>query len=92
MIFNREYDRTIEAGSQIVIDGHRKLQFKGERCDPNVFDVALENPLLSTFVELLDAADLEDLFLCAGMFRFLLSHCFFVASSSIISLTSIFHV
>lgn len=68
IIFHREYDRTIETGSQIVIDGHRKLQFEGERCDLNILDVARENPLLSAFVELLDAADLDDIFLCAGMF------------------------
>jgi hypothetical protein len=66
MVFQRAYERTIETDSQIVIDGHRRLQFEGERCDQNIFDVASENPLLSTFVELLDAAKLEDLFLCAG--------------------------
>lgn len=66
MVFQRAYERTIETDSQIVIDGHRRLQFEGERCDQNIFDVASENPLLSTFVELLDAAMLEDLFLCAG--------------------------
>jgi NDP-sugar pyrophosphorylase family protein len=47
-------------------NGHRNLQFEGDRCKPNVIDVAENIPLLSTFVQLLDAAGLEDIFLCAG--------------------------
>lgn len=47
---------------------HRKLQYAGELCDPNVIDVARDEPQLSTFVQLIEAANLEDLFLCAGPF------------------------
>jgi uncharacterized surface protein with fasciclin (FAS1) repeats len=49
----------------------RELQFEGPGCDMNVFDVAKEIPSLSTFVSLIEAAYLEDLFLCAGPFSVL---------------------
>ena len=45
----------------------RSLQFEGERCSPNAFDVASNDPELSIFVELIEAANLQDIFLCAGM-------------------------
>jgi len=45
---------------------HRKLQFEGARCTPSVSDEVAENPLLTTFNELLELAGLEDIFLCAG--------------------------
>jgi transforming growth factor-beta-induced protein len=51
--------------------GHRQLQYQGERCDVNALDVARDNPDLTTFVQLMDAADLDDLFLCAGPFTIL---------------------
>lgn len=51
--------------------GHRRLQFEGERCDVNVLDTAKENPDLTTFVTLVEAADLQDVFLCAGPFTIL---------------------
>jgi len=50
-------------------NGDRRLQFQGERCNSNAFDVALENPLLSTFVDLLNTAGLDDIFFCAGMYK-----------------------
>lgn len=49
----------------------RRLQFEGERCDDNVFDVARDNPDLTTFIQLIEAAGLEDLALCAGPFTVL---------------------
>lgn len=49
----------------------RHLQFQGPDCDMNVFDVARDTPELSTFVHLIEAAYLEDLFLCAGPFSIL---------------------
>ena len=67
VFLQRAHGQTYERDSQIDVDGHRQLQFEGERCDQNIFDVASANPLLSTFVELLDAANLEDIFLCAGV-------------------------
>ena len=51
--------------------GRRRLQYQGARCDPNVLDAARDNPDLSTFVSLIEAADLQDLFLCAGPFTVL---------------------
>jgi uncharacterized surface protein with fasciclin (FAS1) repeats len=51
---------------------HRKLQYKGRICDTNVIDVAREDMTLSTFVELVTLAGLEDLFLCAGPFTALI--------------------
>jgi transforming growth factor-beta-induced protein len=65
-IFHRDLDST-----SIENTGNRRLQYQGERCDPNVLDTARENPDLSTFVALIDAADLQDLFLCAGPFTVL---------------------
>jgi uncharacterized surface protein with fasciclin (FAS1) repeats len=47
---------------------HRDLQFDGERCTSNVLDAIRKNPDLSVFANLLKAANLEDLFLCAGPF------------------------
>ena len=46
----------------------RKLQYEGELCEPNVLEVALKNPILSTFTSLLEIAGLSDIFLCAGPF------------------------
>jgi transforming growth factor-beta-induced protein len=51
--------------------GSRRLQFQGPGCDMNVFEVAREIPSLSTFVSLVEAAHLEDLFMCAGPFSVL---------------------
>jgi transforming growth factor-beta-induced protein len=65
-IFHRDLDST-----GVESTGNRRLQYQGERCDPNVLDTARENPDLSTFVALIDAADLNDLFLCAGPFTVL---------------------
>jgi len=62
----------------------RTLQFEGELCAPNIFDVASLNPELSIFADLLQAANLDDIFFCAGkllpsIIRFcssaLLNHC-----------------
>ena len=47
---------------------HRNLQYSGELCDVNVIDTARQDPELSTFVQLIEAAGLVDLFLCAGPF------------------------
>ena len=44
----------------------RRLQYEGERCDDNVLEVASQNPEYSTFVSLVEAAGLEEIFLCAG--------------------------
>jgi transforming growth factor-beta-induced protein len=52
-------------------NGHRFLQYQGERCDSNVLDAARENPELSTFVSLIKQAGLADFFLCAGPFTVL---------------------
>lgn len=62
----RELAETGATDLDAIHHDHRKLQFEGERCNPSILDTASENPLLSTFVQLLDAADLEDIFLCAG--------------------------
>jgi uncharacterized surface protein with fasciclin (FAS1) repeats len=51
--------------------GSRRLQYQGARCDPNVLDSARDNPDLSTFVSLIEAAGLQDIFLCAGPFTVL---------------------
>lgn len=64
------FHRYLETTSFEAAD-HRQLQFQGERCNPNVFDVASKNPDLSTFVQLLKAAGLEDIFKCAGPFTLL---------------------
>ena len=50
----------------------RKLQNSGQICDPNVLDNARQDPNLSTAVMLIETAGLEDLFLCAGPFTFLI--------------------
>jgi len=47
----------------------RSLQYGGELCNPNAFDVASSNPDLSVFAELVYAANLEAIFLCAGKTR-----------------------
>jgi len=44
----------------------RSLQFEGQLCSPNTFDVASVDPDLSIFAELIEAANLQDIFLCAG--------------------------
>ena len=44
----------------------RSLPYGGELCKLNVFDVMSSNANLSIFVELIEAAELEDIFLCAG--------------------------
>ena len=67
--FFEHFDRQGQDETAIVSardNGHRQLQFEGDRCKPSVLDVADNIPLLSTFVQLLDAAGLEDIFLCAG--------------------------
>lgn len=70
--FFDHFDRQGQDESAIVSvgdHGHRTLQFDGDRCKPSIVDVAENNPLLSTFVQLLGAAGLEDIFLCAGEHR-----------------------
>jgi len=66
----RPHGRNLEeakaTSADAIIENHRRLQFQGERCRPSMIDTALDNPLLSNFVQLLDAADLADIFLCAG--------------------------
>ena len=64
--FHRKLEVENETGSRTIDGQHRQLQFEGERCRPNVIDVAQDIPLLDTLVELLNAAKLEDIFLCAG--------------------------
>lgn len=44
----------------------RSLQYGGELCKLNVLDVASSIAELSIFMELITAADLQDIFLCAG--------------------------
>jgi len=66
VFFHRNLEVEDEMGLTAIGDGHRKLQFEGARCRSNVIDVAQENPLLETFIELINAANLEDIFLCAG--------------------------
>jgi transforming growth factor-beta-induced protein len=46
----------------------RALQYDGERCSLNALDTMRLDPDLSKFVDLLEAAGLEDIFLCAGPF------------------------
>lgn len=53
-------------------DNRRRLQDGGEDCDPNVLETARQNPDLSTVVMLIEAADLADIFDCAGPFTALL--------------------
>jgi uncharacterized surface protein with fasciclin (FAS1) repeats len=49
----------------------RALQFEGELCDTNTFEVARMNPDLSIFVDLIEHANLDEIFLCAGPFTVL---------------------
>jgi uncharacterized surface protein with fasciclin (FAS1) repeats len=49
----------------------RALQFEGELCDTNTFEVAKMNPDLSIFVDLIEHANLEEIFSCAGPFTVL---------------------
>jgi uncharacterized surface protein with fasciclin (FAS1) repeats len=49
----------------------RRLQNDGALCDPNVLETAKLNKDLSTFVELLEIADLAELFMCSGPFTLL---------------------
>lgn len=44
----------------------RSLQFGGELCYPNAFVITSSNPDLSIFAELVEAANLEEIFLCTG--------------------------
>ena len=44
----------------------RTLQFEGELCAPNTIDVATLHPELSIFADLVQAANLDDIFFCAG--------------------------
>lgn len=67
--FNSLFHRDLDSKS--LETGNRRLQYQGARCDPNVLDAARENPDLSTFVSLIEAADLQDIFLCAGPFTVL---------------------
>lgn len=46
----------------------RRLQSDGALCDPNVFETMKENDDLSTFVQLLEVADLAEIFKCPGPF------------------------
>lgn len=62
----RNLEEAKATSADAIIDNPRRLQFQGERCRPSMVDTALDNPLLSNFVALLDAADLADIFLCAG--------------------------
>lgn len=68
VFFHRNLEVEDETGIAAIGDRKRKLQFEGERCRLNVIDVAQESPLLETFVGLVNAADLEDIFLCAGKY------------------------
>lgn len=43
----------------------RSLQFDGELCSPNALEVARMDPDLSIFVDLVEAVNLSDIFLCA---------------------------
>jgi len=46
----------------------RQLQNEGALCDTNLLNSARRDPNLSTFVQLIELAGLQDLFLCAGPF------------------------
>ena len=62
----------------------RELQYDGPLCDPNVFDEARRIIDLSVFVSLIEAAKLEEIFLCAGPFTMLApSNAAFAANPSI---------
>lgn len=50
----------------------RKLQYSGHICDLNVLDTARQNPDLSIFVDLMEVAGLDEIFLCAGPFTALI--------------------
>jgi len=45
---------------------NRALQFEGELCSPNAYDVVKVDPDLSILAQLVEAANLENVFLCAG--------------------------
>jgi hypothetical protein len=47
----------------------RSLQFDGELCSPNALEVARMDPDLSIFVDLVEAVNLSDIFLCAVSVR-----------------------
>lgn len=49
----------------------RQLQFDGALCEPNVLDTMRRNRDLSTFVDLLEVADLTEMFVCPGPFTLL---------------------
>lgn len=49
----------------------RKLQFDGPLCQPNVLQTAYNIPEISIFVDLVEAANLDPIFLCAGPFTVL---------------------
>lgn len=51
---------------------NRELQYSGHICDLNVLDTARQNPDLSIFVDLIEVAGLEEIFLCAGPFTVLI--------------------
>ena len=51
-----------------TFDGRRRLQDGGEDCHPNLLETASQDPQLSTVVSLLEAADLDVIFECAGPF------------------------
>jgi uncharacterized surface protein with fasciclin (FAS1) repeats len=63
---------------EFPLDVHRDgflggtLPYSGELCNTNVIDTAGEDPNLSIFVNLIEAAGLESLFLCAGPFTALI--------------------
>lgn len=50
----------------------RKLQYSGHICDLNVLDTARLDPDLSIFVDMIEVAGLEEIFLCAGPFTALI--------------------
>jgi hypothetical protein len=49
----------------------RDLQFDGELCDPNVLETAAHFSDISIFVDLMERAGLDPIFLCAGPFTVL---------------------
>lgn len=62
----------------------RDLQYEGALCEPNVFDTAKGLSDLSIFVSLIEQAELEEIFLCAGPFTLLApSNAAFVENPSI---------
>jgi uncharacterized surface protein with fasciclin (FAS1) repeats len=59
------------SGGGDIFGRNRRLQFEGELCQPNVYDLVLDDPRLSTLADLLDRADMTEVFLCAGPFTLL---------------------